>query len=49
MNDGKHRLKFDSGGRYRIYQDTDRTQEVVSEDTEFPADKETTVYFEGLK
>ena len=46
---GKHRLKFNSGGRYRIYQDTDRTQEVVSEDTEFPADKETTVYFEGLK
>ena len=44
-----HRLKFDSGGRYRIYQDADRTEEIVSEQTEFPADKETTVYLQGLK
>ena len=46
---GKHRLKFDSGGRYQIYQDADRTQEVFTEQTEFPADTETTVYLQGLK
>ncbi|MGC6505959.1 MAG: hypothetical protein ACON39_05240 [Coraliomargaritaceae bacterium] len=45
----KFRLKFNSGGRYRIYKDADRTEEVVSEQTEFPADKDTTVYLQGLK
>ena len=49
MNDGKHRLKFDSGGRCRIYKDADRTEEVFTEDTEFPADTDTTVYLQGLK
>ena len=47
-DDTKFRLKFDSGGRYRIYKDAARTEAVVSEQTEFPADTETTVYLEGL-
>ena len=49
MNETRHRLKFDYGGPCRIYQDADRTEEVVSEQTEFPANKETTVYLQRLK
>lgn len=33
--DAKFRLKFDSGDRYKIYSDAARTQEVISEQTEF--------------
>ena len=47
-NSFKRRLKFDSGGRYRIYKDADRTEAVVSEQTEFTAGTETTVYLQGL-
>ena len=43
-----YRLKFDSGGRYRIYSDANRTQEIISEQTEFTAGTETTVYLQGL-
>ena len=48
MISSKHRLKFDSGGRYRIYSDANRTQEIISEQTEFTAGTETTVYLQGL-
>jgi hypothetical protein len=44
----KTRLKFTSGGRYTIYSDEERTQEVTSEQTEFDATQETTLYFQGL-
>ena len=48
MISSKHRLKFDSGGRYRIYKDADRTEAVVSEQSEFTSETETTVYLQGL-
>jgi hypothetical protein len=47
----KTRLKFASGERYNIYKDETRTEEVrvTSEQTEFDATQETTLYFQGLK
>ncbi|MBB5353143.1 hypothetical protein HNR46_003397, partial [Haloferula luteola] len=47
--DWKVRLKFDAGGRYKIYKDEARTQEVTSESTEFAANADTTLWFHGLK
>ena len=45
----KTRLKFSGGDRYKIYLDEARRQEVVSEQTEFNASQETTLFFHGLK
>jgi hypothetical protein len=45
----KVRLKFNGGDRYKLYKDVSRTQEVVSEQTEFNGNQETTLYFQGLK
>lgn len=45
----KIRLKFNGADRYKIYRDEARTQEVVSEQTEFDATQDTTLYFHGLK
>jgi hypothetical protein len=45
----KTRLKFTPGERYKIYTDVARTQEVVSESTEFPANADKTLWFHGLK
>jgi hypothetical protein len=45
----KTRLKFNGADRYKIYRDEARTQEVVSEQTEFDATQETTLFFRGLK
>lgn len=44
----KFRLKFADGGRYKIYSDVGRATEVVSEQTEFAANVDTTLYFQGL-
>ena len=45
----KTRLKFNGADRYKIYRDEARTQEVVSEQTEFDATQDTTLFFHGLK
>ncbi|MEP6789326.1 MAG: hypothetical protein ABJB40_12885, partial [Acidobacteriota bacterium] len=45
----KTRLKFSGADRYKIYRDEARTQEVVSEQTEFDANQDTTLFFHGLK
>jgi hypothetical protein len=43
------RLKFSKADRYKIYRDEARTQEVISESTELPANADTTLWFHGLK
>jgi hypothetical protein len=45
----KTRLKFNGADRYKIYSDEARTQEVISEQTEFDATQDTTLFFHGLK
>ncbi|MDG2345527.1 MAG: hypothetical protein P8M62_05680, partial [Opitutae bacterium] len=45
----KFRLKFTDDGHYKIYSDLERTTEVVSEQTEFAANVDTTLYFQGLE
>ncbi len=45
----KTRLKFNGADRFKIYRDEARTQEVVSEQTEFEATQNTTLFFYGLK
>ncbi len=45
----KTRLKFDGAESFKIYRDSLRKQEVLSEETEFDADKDTILYFHGLK
>ena len=45
----KTRLKFNGADRYKIYRDEARTQEVVSEQTEFDATQDTALFFHGLK
>ena len=45
----KTRLKFTKADRYKLYRDEARTQEVVSESTEFPPNADTTLWFHGLK
>jgi hypothetical protein len=47
--DWKTRLKFNAGGRYKIYKDEARTQLVTSEATELPANQDTILYFQGEK
>ena len=44
----KFRLKFTNENRYKIYSDAERETEVVSEQTEFAANTDTTLYFQGL-
>ena len=45
----KTRVKFSGADRYIIYKDEERTEEVLSEQTEFDATQTTTLYFQGLK
>lgn len=45
----KTRIKFSGADRYEIYKDEERTEEVLSEQTEFDATQTTTLYFQGLK
>ena len=45
----KFRLKFSDGGRYKIYSDVERETLVESEVTEFAANEDTTLYFQGLE
>ncbi len=45
----KTRLKFSGADRFKVYRDEARTQEVVSEQTEFDATQDTTLFFPGLK
>lgn len=45
----KTRIKFSGADRYKIYKDEERTEEVLSEQTEFDATQTTTLYFQGLK
>jgi hypothetical protein len=45
----KTRVKFSGADRYKIYKDEERTEEVLSEQTEFDATQTTTLYFQGLK
>ena len=45
----KYRLKLNAGANFKIWKDGERTQAVISEQTEFEPDEETTLYFEGLK
>jgi hypothetical protein len=44
----KFRLKFNDGDRYKIYSDDTRQTLVEPEVTEFNADTDTTLYFQGL-
>ena len=46
---GSFRLKFTQADRYKLYSDAAQTQLVVSEQTEFPPNVETTLYFKGEK
>ena len=48
-NNGKFRVKFDAAGRYLLFKDAARKQVVMSEQTEFDPQIDTTLYFEGLK
>ena len=45
----KTRIKFSGADRFKVYRDEARTQEVVSEQTEFDATQDTTLFFHGLK
>jgi hypothetical protein len=45
----KTRVKFSGADRYIIYKNEDRTEEVISEQTEFDATQTTTLYLQGLK
>jgi hypothetical protein len=45
--DGKVRLKFDSGGRYKVARDRLGNDPIVSEVTEFPAGQKTRLYLVG--
>ena len=45
----KTRVKFNGADRFKIYRDEARTQEVVSEQTEFDATQDTMLFFHGLK
>jgi hypothetical protein len=45
----KTRVKFSGADRYKIYKDEERSEEVLSEQTEFDATQTTTLYFQGLK
>ena len=45
--DGKVRLKFNSGGRYKVARDRLGNDLIVSEVTEFPAGQETRLYLVG--
>jgi hypothetical protein len=45
--DGKVRLKFNSGGRYKVARDRLGNDPIVSEVTEFPAGQETRLYLVG--
>jgi hypothetical protein len=45
----KTRLKFTPSDRYKIYKNTARTEEVSSEQAEFDATQDATLYFQGLK
>jgi len=46
-SDSKVRLKFNSGGRYKVAKDRLGNDPVVSESTEFPAGQETRLYLVG--
>ncbi len=46
-NDSKVRLKFNSGGRYKVARDRLGDDPIVSEITEFPAGQETRLYLVG--
>jgi hypothetical protein len=43
-----YRLKFNSGGRYKLYRDAARTDEVISETTQFSPATDVSLYFEGI-
>jgi hypothetical protein len=45
----KWKLRFNAGNNFKIWQDVERAQEVVSEQTEFDPTQDVTLYFEGLK
>ncbi len=49
LTTSKTRIKFSSEGRYKIYRDESRTQEVVSEQTEFDATEDVELFFHGFK
>jgi hypothetical protein len=42
-----YRLKFNAAGRYKIFKDAERTDEITSLQDEFPANTTTTLYLQG--
>jgi hypothetical protein len=44
----RYRLKFDTGGRYKLYRNAARTEEVISEITHFSPATDVSLYFEGI-
>jgi len=43
-----YRLKFSAGGRYKLFRDAARTDEVISETTQFSPSTDVSLYFEGV-